>query len=170
MFSRDVIKREVSSSFSTVAAWLRSGRLADQNNSFSCPHLPLPPRGPWTGERVDTSRTFPPLFFHPDVLSRVSLVTEPHLREPLASEPPARALVVVHRFSDTFSRHRTFSPLVRSPSRSRCPNILVLFWLKVSRANSDDSAAGFDWLKSRDIRRAVTDHFHFLLICAGFSR
>lgn len=67
MFCRDVTKREVSSLFSLVAAWLR--RLADQNNSFSAALPPLPQHGPWTGENGKPSRTFsepfPPHFYLP---------------------------------------------------------------------------------------------------------
>lgn len=137
-----------------VAAWLRSGRLVDQNNSSSSPHLPLPSRGPWTGERGETSRTFleplpnVPAAVFPTILPRVSLATEPHLREPLASDA-SRLFGVVSSFTQTFSRHRTF-PLSWVPFVARATYFLVLFWFKVSRANSDDSA-GFQWLKSRDI-------------------
>ncbi|TNM91819.1 hypothetical protein fugu_018830 [Takifugu bimaculatus] len=48
MLSCDVTKREVSSSFSMVAAWLRRARLADEKHLV----LLLPPHRPWTGENT----------------------------------------------------------------------------------------------------------------------
>lgn len=105
------------------------------------------------------SRTFadvPPLFCLPSVLPCVSLVTEPHLREPLASTPRSCLLLFTclpKRLPSTqpsllltafhFPAHHALFVARVSPFSG-------FVWLKVSRAKSNDSAVGFDWLKSRD--------------------
>lgn len=132
-FPRDVTKREVSSLFSMVAAWLRCCGLTDQNNSSSPLFPPLVRRGPWTGEWRDTGaklgRRPAAVFCLPSVPPCVSLVTEPHLREPLASSP-LLAFVVVYLFTEASSAieaSRTVNALANCPLRTT-PRVARVLW------------------------------------------
>lgn len=118
----DVIKREVSSSFSMVAAWLRSGRLADQNNSSSSPSSPSPIMDGWA---LGNPQDIPAAIFHRTVLPRVSLVTEPHLHE-----PPARLLWSVGLGPFLPSFQRSFSQTAFPPFAHAALVFLLCFGWK----------------------------------------
>lgn len=157
MLSCDVTKREVSSSFSMVAAWLRRARLADEKHLA----LLLPRHRPWTGEREQhgskTRRrpaTLSPSF-------RSSLGFPWRLNRTCASlwrQPLAAAVVVVvcvfveappfppKRFPSCGLR-RLIRHLPFSPSRS----VLRLLWVEKCLERGRTIAAGFDRRKSRDI-------------------
>lgn len=153
MFCRDVTKREVSSLFSLVAAWLR--RLADQNNSFSAALPPLPQHGPWTGENGKPSRTFsepfPPHFYLPSSLRFLGDWTAPAR----ASGAPLPACLLLV-FTEMLSQSPVFLLLARClvARALRCAVQLcsVLFgsaW--TCHGATVATAAVFYYLKSRDM-------------------
>lgn len=150
MFSRDVIKREVSSLFSVVAAWLRCGAGGSRTKT-TLPPLP-PPRGPWTGERGNASRTFPPQLFLPSCLPPSRFLGDRTAPARASGVNQSPQLVVVYLFTcnifppqdplHIFAAGRVPAPHALLVARaSLFFFLLVLFWLKVSRAKSDDSAA-----------------------------
>lgn len=156
---RDVTKREVSPLFSMVAAWLRSGRLADQNNYT--PYLPLHRHGPWTGERGETSRTLsspsPPTVLYP------SFLAFPWWLTPLVS-PPACLLWCPRSPKRSPATDRPI--LVRSFRRS-C-DLFLRFVLVESVASEEWRFSCGIWLSEspRHLSKEENcpDYFHFLWI------
>lgn len=157
MFSRDVTKREVSSLFSVVAG---CGAVREVRG----PTLPLrffllfflADHGRVSKTTPNLSRTFP----EPSRRCFSSLAFPWWLNRTCASllpplPPPVCCCLLVNRNvfppqNVPLAPPRSIFPLLARRLSLVFRFVLDLFWLQVSRAKSDDSAAGFDWPKSRD--------------------